>query len=83
MANEWDIEELEEWDLDLPFKSNKDEVINEKQKVDNYVDVVVVVAKNLNELDKLSNLYNLECVNINEDIKTQVLKKGKMYVFKK
>lgn len=83
LANEWDIEELEEWDLDLPFKSNKDEVINEKQKVDNYVDVVVVVAKNLNELDKLSNLYNLECVNINEDIKTQVLKKGKMYVFKK
>ena len=83
LANEWNIKDLEDWGLDLPFQTDETEIFEEKPKADNYVDIVVVVAKNLNELDKISDLYNLECVDINDDIITQFNKERKMYVFKK
>ena len=83
LANEWNIKDLEDWGLDFPFETEEKKISEEKSKVDNYVDVVVVVAKNINELDQISSLYNLECVDMNDDVKTQLNKKRKMYVFKK
>ena len=83
LANQWDIQDLSNWGLDTPFNIDEKEIINEKPVNDNYEEVVIVVAKNLNDLDKISNLYNLECVEINEDVKLQINKEKKMYVFKK
>ncbi len=83
LANEWNVQDLSDWGLDIPFDTDEKEIINEKPKNDNYEEVVIVVAKNLNDLDKISNLYNLECVQINEDVKLQINKEKKMYVFKK
>ena len=77
--SQWDSN----WGLDTPFNIDEKEIINEKPVNDNYEEVVIVVAKNLNDLDKISDLYNLECVDINDDIITQFNKERKMYVFKK
>ena len=81
LANEWDSEKLEEWGLDIPFNDNSlplDE-IKEQEDLDT---VVVVAAKNINDLDRLTDLYNLQSIEITEDIKNQIMKERKVYVFK-
>ena len=81
LANEWDSEKLEKWGLDIPF-NNDDFPLDEVQKEDDLESVIIVAAKSINDIDKLTDLYNLQSIEMTEDIKNQAIKERKVYVFK-
>lgn len=84
LANEWNEEELVNWGLELPHGWNNDDITsNDVNKMDeNLLAIVVVAYNNINDLDKLTSLYELDRIEITEDIKNKLLSQGKMYVFK-
>lgn len=85
LADEWDAQDLGEWGIDLPTGWGIEDVVTEdgnKPKDDMHA-IVIVAYEDLNDLDKLTSLYELECVDITEDIKDQISTQRKVYVFKK
>ena len=85
LANEWDTEGLEEWGMDLPTSWGvEDALMDDKEINDNeYFAVVVVAYEDISDLDKITSLYELDSINITEDIKSQISSQRKVYVFKK
>lgn len=85
LANEWDADELNEWGLDLPGGFNgdedksKDEGIEEEKE---YFAVVIVAYENVNDLDKITALYELDNVDMSTKVKNEISLQKKMYVFK-
>lgn len=87
LANEWDAEELDEWGLDTPddWGAGDDEptpVDDEVDEVD--MSAIVVVAYNdINDLDKITDLYELESIDMPSNVKDKIAGQRKVYVFKK
>jgi len=85
LANQWDMEKLEDWGMDTPTNWGLEDVIMDKNEIkqDNYMAVVVVAYNDINDLDKITSLYELNSVDINDDIRKQISGQRKAYVFKK
>lgn len=85
LANGWNTEDLGNWGIDLPTGwGSEDTVAEDIQKPDKKLHAVVVVAyEDLNDQDKITSLYELDCIDITDDIKDQLMSQKKMYVFKK
>ena len=84
LANEWETAELEDWGIDLPAGWGIEDVVGENPPPKNNMHAVVIVAyENIEDLDKLTGLYELDCIDITEDIKNQISTQRKVYVFKK
>lgn len=58
LANEWDIDQLEEWGLDIPIWENESNNNNEDDKYTQKIDTPVYEPKN--EKPKITELYNAE-----------------------
>ena len=83
LANEWDVEELDTWGLDLPNSLSGLEAPDETTANDQDLKTIVVVAyENINDLDKITDLYNLEAVTMTETVKADLGSARKYYVFK-
>jgi hypothetical protein len=85
LANEWDENLLKEWGMDLPTgwgEENTTPESNTPLKNDMHA-IVIVAYEDVNDLDKLTSLYELDCVDITDDIKDQLSSQRKVYVFKK
>jgi ParB-like chromosome segregation protein Spo0J len=81
LMEDYTTEELESYGMILPDFGNG--VGPDKDNLENGLQVVIVVAKdNINELDKLTSLYELESRDINDDIKEKLSSQRKVYVFK-
>jgi hypothetical protein len=85
LANEWDTEQLEEWGMDLPTSWGVEDVLmDEKEINDNeYLAIVVVAYEDVSDLDKITSLYELDNIDITENIKSKISHQRKVYVFKK
>ncbi len=85
IANEWESELLEEWGIDLPSAFKSEDVLFDESEIkdENLLAIVVVAYKDINDLDKITNLYELNSMEITEDIKNQIMKQRKAYVFRK
>ena len=85
LANEWESENLDDWGINLPNFWDQEENIldaNEIKKTD-YLSIVVVAYENVEDLDKITSLYELNSIDITEDIKSNITSQRKVYVFKK
>jgi len=85
LANEWESENLDDWGINLPNFWDQEENIldaNDIKKTD-YLSIVVVAYENVEDLDKITSLYELNSIDITEDIKSNITSQRKVYVFKK
>jgi hypothetical protein len=85
LSNEWETKDLGNWGIDLPGGWGIEDVVTEdNKKPDDKLHAIVVVAyDDVNDLDKLTGLYELDCVDITDNIKDQLSTQRKVYVFKK
>ena len=85
LANEWEPEDLSQWAIDLPISWNKeDDLVEPIDKLESkYLAIVVVAYEDVEDLDKITTLYDLTNINITEDVKNIINSQRKMYVFKK
>lgn len=85
LANEWESGNLDDWGINLPNSWDNEENlldVNDIEKTD-YLSIVVVAYKNVEDLDRITSLYELDSIDITEDIKNNITKQRKVYVFKK
>lgn len=84
LNKDWNAEELEEWGMNLPKGWGEEEnQSGELPKTDKPLNAIVVVAyENINDLDKITSLYELECIDITDEIKAKISSPQKVYVFK-
>ena len=85
LANEYESESLEDWGISLPTSWGVEDAVMDTKEVDKseYMAIVVVAYEDINDLDKITSLYDLTRIDINESIKSQVTSQQKAYVFKK
>lgn len=87
LANEWNAELLEDWGVDVPFSWSSEDAISSDDKneikSDDLMAIVVVAFNDIEDLDKITELYSLDSLDISDDVKTKVSQQRKMYVFKK
>lgn len=84
LSNEWDGAELDSWGLDLPTDWAIGD--DEPTPVDDEVDmsaIVVVAYDDINDLDKITDLYELESIDMPSNVKDKITGQRKVYVFKK
>lgn len=84
LANEWDGAELDGWGLDLPSDWATDDA--EPAPAEDEVDmsaIVVVAYDDINDLDKITDLYELESIDMPNNVKEKITGQRKVYVFKK
>lgn len=82
LANEWNAEELQDWGLEVPQDMHEDTPEQEKEEPDLSA-IVVVAYDSINDLDKITDLYELEAIDITDQIKEDIAGQRKVYVFKK
>ena len=85
LANEWEPDALTNWGLDLPTSWGNEDIIMDSKDVDSsqLMAIVIVAYENVEDLDKITSLYELSSTDITESIKGQIGTQRKMYVFKK
>jgi hypothetical protein len=85
LANEYETELLEDWGMDLPTSWGIEDAVMDSKDVDDseYLAIVVVAYENVQDLDKITSLYELSSMDINDSIKSQISSQRKVYVFKK
>jgi len=85
LANEWESENLDDWGINLPnFWHQEENVLDTDDiKKTEYLSIVVVAYKDVQDLDKITSLYELDSIDITEDIKSNIKNQRKVYVFKK
>ena len=85
LANEWKSEDLHDWGIDLPNSWDQEENILDTEDVEksDYLSIVVVAYEDIGDLDKITSLYELDSMDITEDIKKNITSQRKVYVFKK
>jgi hypothetical protein len=85
LANEWDSVQLDDWGIDLPKSWDQEENIldTEDVKKSDYLSIVVVAYEDVEDLDKITTLYELDSMDITDDIKSNITSQRKVYVFKK
>ena len=71
--------------MDLPTSWGVEDVLmDEKEINDNeYLAIVVVAYEDVSDLDKITSLYELDNIDITENIKSKISHQRKVYVFKK
>jgi hypothetical protein len=85
LANEYEPNDLSEWGVDLPpdwenkIPTPEVPTPNAHKKL---MAIVIVAYENLNDLDKITSLYELESIDMTDEIKKQLLGQKKAYVFK-
>lgn len=87
LANEWEASLLDSWGVNLPSDWGVEDLLalenTEKDKESENLSAIVIVAyDNINDLDRITSLYELDSQEITEDIKQQLLSQRKVYVFK-
>ena len=85
LANEWKSEDLDDWGIDLLKSWDQEENILDTDDVEksDYLSIVVVAYEDVEDLDKITSLYELDSIDITEDIKSNITSQRKVYVFKK
>lgn len=85
LANEWESENLDNWGINLPnFWDNEEMVLDTDDiKKTDYLSIVVVAYKDVQDLDRITSLYELDSIDITEEIKSNINSQRKVYVFKK
>lgn len=86
LANEWDAIVLDSWGLELPGDFTNDDDLNASDSVDatEKMQTIVIVAYNdINDLDKITEFYNLVAIDITDSIKEDLNRQRKVYVYKK
>jgi len=85
LANEYKSESLEDWGINLPTSWGVEDSVMDTKELDKseYMAIVVVAYEDINDLDKITSLYDLTRIDINDSIKSQITKQHKVYVFKK
>ena len=85
LANEWEPDALINWGLELPTSWGNEDIIMDSKDVDSgqLMAIVIVAYENVEDLDKITSLYELSSADITESIKGQIGTQRKMYVFKK
>jgi hypothetical protein len=86
ISSNYDTALLDEWGIDLPTgwgveESNTE--TNDKPQDKDSLAIVVVAYNDINDLDQITDLYNLDCIDMTDNIKEQISSQRKMYVFKK
>lgn len=82
LANEWDIEDLQDWGLDTPSDMNEDTPAPLEDEPELSA-IIVVAYDDINDLDKITDFYELEAIDITDKIKEDISGQRKAYVFKK
>ena len=84
LANEWDEHLLKDWGLDLPTEMDIEDVDGTDEKIDysRLMTLVVVAYEEIEDLDKITSLYQLDSIDITNEIKGQLGSLRKVYVFK-
>lgn len=85
LTNEWDGTELDEWGLDLPSDwaiGDDEPALADDDEVDMSA-IVVVAYDDINDLDKITDLYELESIDMPSNVKDKITGQRKVYVFKK
>lgn len=85
LANEWDSVQLDDWGMDLPTSWGVEDVLMDDKEINDneYLAIVVVAYEDVSDLDKITSLYELDNIDITENIKNQISNQKKVYVFKK
>ena len=85
LANSWDAETLSAWGIDTPADWGADEAVapNDLHEDESMMTIVVVAYNDINELDAITELYNLETIDIPKNVKEELASQRKVYVFKK
>lgn len=85
LANEWDSDLLVDWGLDGAIELNEienytvpNDVIN--NDLSDILEVRIVVAKTIKDIEKLNDLFTLKKETINEDIRLKVAREKSVYV---
>ena len=80
LANEWDNDSLVEWGLDTVFAN--DELPLDDAHIEDSVETIIVIGvKNINDIDKITDFYNLKSTNLTSEMKDQLVSQRKVYVF--
>lgn len=83
LANEYDNDFLKQEGLGLPEWEDDPHKNDPKNKNDKtYQGAVIIVADRIEDIDKLTDFYNLEAVDITEDIKNNIMVSRKAYIFR-
>jgi hypothetical protein len=80
LANEWDNELLIEWGLETIF-SNDELPLDDAHIEDSVETIIVIGVKNINDIDKITDFYGLKSTNLTSEMKDQLVKQRKVYVF--
>ena len=85
IANEWDTELLADWGLDGAMEINQienfetaNDVIN--RDISDILEVRIVVAKSIKDIEKLNELLIFEKETIDEDIRLKISREKSVYV---
>ena len=85
LANEWDTDLLVDWGLEGAIELNEienytppNDIIN--NDLSEYLEVRIVVAKSIKDIEKLNDLFTLKKETINEDIRLKVAREKSIYV---
>ena len=85
IANEWDTEILADWGLDGAMEINQienfetsNDVIN--RDITDILEVRIVVAKSIKDIEKLNDLLTFEKQTIDEDIRLKLSREKNVYV---
>lgn len=82
LANEWDIAALDDWGVTVPTDFKDEAPIVDKEEPELSA-IIVVAYDNINDLDKITDFYGLESIDITDKIKEDISSQRKAYVFKK
>lgn len=85
IANEWDTEILADWGLDGAMEINQienfetpNDVIN--RDITDILEIRIVVAKSIKDIEKLNDLLTFEKQTIDEDIRLKLSREKNVYV---
>lgn len=83
LANEWDAHELDDWGIDLPGDFSGEDISIPDNSPEGMQSIVVVAYDDIQDLDKITEFYNLESIDMPTDVKEELARQRKVYVFKK
>lgn len=88
IANEWDTKDLQDWGMSvLSAFAESEQVVDPKVTSDDIkksklLAIAIIAYDDISDLDKITDVYNLDAITLTPEMKESIVNSGKGYVFK-
>jgi len=88
IANEWDTKELQNWGMNvISAFAESEQIIDPKAtsediKKSKLLAIAIIAYDNISDLDRITDVYNLDAITLTPEMKENIINSGKGYVFK-